>query len=80
MGTDEHKNIVIIAGVGHGRILSVAKLVANETEAQISVFAPEPIKITSHNVIKENILLQKQFYENQPSKYISKPKNNFKKR
>ena len=77
------KNNIIIIGELGGRTHSIAKLIENETSVNVEVspFAPEPIefKITSHTPFDENFLRQKQFYENQPSKFIGKPRNNFKK-
>jgi hypothetical protein len=64
--------------------LSFAKALANQTETNVSVspFAPEPLqfKITSENLFNEPKSIQRQFYENQLSKFIGKPKNNFRKR
>lgn len=76
--------IIIIGTVGHGSILSVAKLIANETSSNVAVspFVNEPVKfkITSENLLDEQKVLEKPFYENKPSKFIDKPKRNYKKR
>jgi hypothetical protein len=76
--------IIIIGAVGHGNMLSVVKFITNETSSNVEVspFVSEPVKfkITSENLFNEQKLHQKPFYENKPSKFIDKPKRNFKKR
>jgi len=50
-------------------------VIASVTEQLRSPFEPEPIRIINHR----DLLADPIFYENEPSKFISKPKNNFKK-
>ena len=76
------ERVIIIHG-DTSQCLSFAKALANITSTNVGVspFAPEPIpfKITSHNdLLIENALLKN--YAVKPSKYIDKPKNNYRKR
>lgn len=76
-----------VAIIGNGgvalavEILSMAQrnsieiVVINDTEQEISkAFEPEPF------LIKNTFIEPPTYYEQQPSKFISKPKNNFKRR
>lgn len=74
--------IIIIGDIACGKILSTAKLISNETSTNISVspFSPKrtEVKISSENVLQD--LVQEPYYEPKPSKFIGKPKNNFRTR
>lgn len=81
------KNIVVIGFVGSGchEIMSVltsrlqdnnqAVVIVSTTEQLRSPFEPEPITIRNY----KDVLKDTEYFEPLPSKFISKPKNNFKK-
>lgn len=52
-----------------------------QSERRMKAFLPEPLVITTEKTIfNEQINYDPVFYEKEPSKFFSKPKNNFKRR
>lgn len=79
------RGIVIVAHIGHGRTTSIARAIEAATQTNVEIVSPferEPLefKINSRNVLHEEYLIQKQFYESKPSKYIGKPRHNYRKK
>lgn len=77
------QSVVIIAHVGHGKLQSIARAIEAVTQTNVEVvspFAPEPLefKISSINVLQD--LVQEPYYEPKPSKFIDKPRHNYRKR
>lgn len=61
----------------HAILQRLLELEEEENQAKkTAVFQPEPITITNHRLDFKPTM----FYEQKPSKYFDKPKNNFKKR
>lgn len=77
------KKVIIIAGnpIGYELAAAMHELIAEPIEIQQKqqnkVFSDEALRIKNY---EPNIVALENYYEPKPSKFISKPKNNFKRR
>lgn len=77
------KEIVIIGAnpIGHKLTASIHELLAEQIEIQQKqqnqVFSDEALRIKNYEL---EMIQYSNYYEHKPSKFISKPKNNFKRR
>tara|TARA_R110000850_G_scaffold277065_1_gene422022 strand:+ start:22377 stop:22613 length:237 start_codon:yes stop_codon:yes gene_type:complete len=77
------KRIIIISGASrinklriHAILQRIIELEEENQLRRMKVFQPEPIPIFNHRLDFEPM----NYYEHKPSKFMNKPKNNFKKR
>ena len=70
------KKIVIIGAhpIGYELAAAMHELISEAVEIQQKQFEPEPF------LIKNTFIEPPTYYEHKPSKFISKPKNNYKRR
>lgn len=77
------RKIVIIGAnpIGYELAAAMHELLAEQIEIQQKqqnqLFSDEPLPIKNYEL---NVIEPPTYYEQQPSKFISKPKNNFKRR